>query len=226
MENQPFSLKWKDNSQMDTSQKPQIDDEEVINPSWDWKKQELDPLHINTEPDFSELDNNNWERKTSIIGLLPKLSIEALVYKFNYNDNQAVSQLDLFNLEKLNEDGKYKISSQNNSELTNIINAIKNIGENRGMKLVHSYLYKNSPNESSINISRGECLYNYIYFLQASHSSGKVILDFSSLNGPTESVIESSPGILLLLPGWVPYRITKNFSNENMLAIAGRFVAN
>ena len=58
MENQPFSLKWKDNSQMDTSQKPQIDDEEVINPSWDWKKQELDPLHINTEPDFSELDNN------------------------------------------------------------------------------------------------------------------------------------------------------------------------
>ena len=69
-------------------------------------------------------------------------------------------------------------------------------------------------------------MYNYIYFLQASHSSGKVILDFSSLNGPTESVIESSPGILLLLPGWVPYRITKNFSNENMLAIAGRFVAN
>ena len=92
------------------------------------------------------------------------------------------------------------------------------------MKLQHSYLYKNEPKESTINVARGECIYNYIYFLQGSHKSGNVILDFSSINGPSEQVIQSSPGILLLLPGWVPYSITKNMSNEDMIAVAGRFI--
>jgi len=232
MENQNKNFSWRSDSQEQDNQQPQATEEQLNEDvkdisSWDWQEQELDPLNINTESDFSELDNNNWERKTSIIGLLPKLSIEALVYKFNYNDIQAVSQLDLSNLEKVNEDGKYKVPLQNdNDELINILTGIKNIGESRGMKLLHSYLYKNSPNESSINISRGECIYNYIYFLQADHSSGTVILDFSALNGPTEQVIESSPGLLLLLPGWVPYSITKNLSNKDMIAVAGRFVAN
>ena len=195
-------------------------------PTWDWKENELDPLHIETPSDFTDLETNDWESKTSILGLLPKLKVEALLYKFNYNDPKAISQIDLSNLKKLNDDGKYEIPIQENSdELINILTAIKNIGKSRGMKLIHSYLYKNSSNESSINISRGECLYNYVYFLQANHNSGDVILDFSSINGPSEQVMESSTGILLLLPGWVPYRITKNNSNQDMIAIAGRFVA-
>jgi len=219
MENPQFTLNWEPNPQQ-----PEVIKDNKNNSSWDWKEHELDPLNINTKSDFLELDNNNWERKTSFIGLLPKLSIEALIYKFNYDNTKAISQLDLSTLEKINEDGKYKIPLQSNNELDDILIGIKNIGENRGMKLVHSYLYKNSPNESSINISRGECIYNYIYFLQAGYSSGNVILDFSSLNGPTEQVIESSTGLLLLLPGWVPYRITKNLSNTDMIAIAGRFI--
>ena len=220
MENPQFTLNWKSNPQQ-----LEVIKDNKNNSSWNWKEEELDPLNINTKSDFLELDNNNWERKISLIGLLPKLSIEALIYKFNYDDTKAISQLDLSTLKKINEDGKYKIPLQINNELNNILTGIKNIGENRGMRLVHSYLYKNSPNESSINISKGECIYNYIYFLQADYSSGNVLLDFSSLNGPTEQVIESSTGFLLLLPGWVPYRITKNLSNADMVAMAGRFVA-
>ena len=192
-------------------------------PTWNWEDQNKDPLNLNTPSDFSELNPQDWEKKTSVLGLLPKLSIEALLYKFNYNDSEATSRIDLNSLESLDNDGKYKIDFQNNNELINILTAIKNIGESRGLKLQHSYLYKNSPNESIINISRGECQYNYIYFLKASHNSGDVVLDFSAINGPSEKVIDSSTGILLLLPGWVPYSISKNQSTEDMIAIGGRF---
>ena len=198
--------------------------QENHNEEWDWEENSMDPLNTNTPSDFSELKVDDWEKKTSVLGLLPKLKIEALLYKFNYDDHKAVSGIDLDNLESLDNDGRYKIDFQNNNELIDILTAIKNIGESRGLKLQHSYLYKNTPNESIINISRGECQYNYIYFLKASYNSGDVVLDFSAINGPSEKVIDSSTGLLLLLPGWVPYSITKNQSTEDMVAISGRLI--
>ena len=214
---------WGEQSQEKQPQQGWGEQSQENTPAWNWEDQNKDPLNLNTPSDFSELNPQDWEKKTSVLGLLPKLSIEALLYKFNYNDSEATSMIDLNSLESLDNDGRYKINFQNNNELINILTAIKSIGESRGLKLQHSFLYKNSPNESSINISRGECQYNYIYFLKANHNSGDVVLDFSAINGPSEKVIDSSTGILLLLPGWVPYSISKNQSTEDMIAIGGRF---
>jgi len=219
---------WGDHQPQEQSQQnwgePQPTGDQLDNTSWNWEEEQLDPLNLNTPSDFIELESNNWEQKTSILGLLPKLKIEALVYKFNYDDNKAIANIDLNNLEKLDNDGRYRINAAGNTELADILIAIRSIGESRGLKLHHSFLHKNAPNESTINISRGECQYNYIYFLKANHNSGDVVLDFSALNGPSEKVIDASNGILLLLPGWVPYSITKNLSGEDMIAISGRFI--
>ena len=192
--------------------------------TWNWEEESIDPQNLNTPTEFSELNSNDIDQKTSFLGLIPKLKIEPLIYKFNYNDEEALSRINLDNLQSLDNDGKYKIDYQDNDDLINILTSIKNIRESRGLKLQHSFLYKNSPRESTINISRGECIYNYIYFLKANHNSGDVVLDFSAINGPSEKVIDASNGILLLLPGWVPYNITKNLSNEDMVAISGRFI--
>lgn len=218
--------------QVDNTQIPTTWDGQPENENLDlnWGKQpKQEPLNqeeiyeTKTPGDFLDTDAEEWETKTSILGLLPKLKIEALLYQFNYNNELATKEIIDSGFNNLDNDGKYKINYQHNTELANILGAIKNIGESRGMKLQHSYLYKNEPKESSINIARGECIYNYIYFLQGDYNSGNIVLDFSAINGPSEQVIQSTPGILLLLPGWVPYSITKNLSNTDMIAVAGRF---
>ena len=193
-------------------------------PTWGEQLQEHENKLPSLEGDFENIVVEEWEAKTSILGLLPKLKVEALLYQFQYNNKLAVEEIIRSGFDSLDSDGRYKINYQPNTELANILGAIKDIGKSRGMKLQHSYLYKNEPKESTINVARGECIYNYIYFLQGSSQSGNAILDFSSINGPTEQVIQSSPGVLVLLPGWVPYSITKNQSNQDMIAIAGRFI--
>ena len=190
--------------------------------SWDWSKENIDPLGISTPSDFQNLEINEWEMKTSLLGLLPKLKIESLVYKVDYSNEQVTQDLLNNNLTPVDNDGKYALKPQEGTELNKVLFAIKNIAETRGMKVKHSFVYKNSPNESSINISRGECRYNYLYFSQASFDSGDVVLDLSAINGPSEQLLQASPGLLLLLPGWVPYRITRNKSNQDMIAIGGR----
>lgn len=194
-------------------------------PPMNWEGQPLQPNVDNSyteNEDFRELEVRDWEMKTSLLGLLPKLKIESLVYKVDYNNEQVTQDLLNNNLTPLDNDGKYTLKPQEGTELNKVLFAIKNIAETRGMKVKHSFVYKNSPNESSINISRGECRYNYLYFSQASFNSGDVVLDLSAINGPSEQLLQASPGLLLLLPGWVPYRITKNLSNKDMIAIGGR----
>jgi hypothetical protein len=184
------------------------------------------PSDENTGYDFQDTtDVEGWNSQVSLLGLLPKLKVEALLYKINKNNELAIKEIEDAGYEKLDKDGRHQIKYRPNTELSEILSIIKNVGENRGMKLLHSFLYKNEPKESTINIARGECKYNYIYFLQGDYKSGEVVLDFSAINGPSEQVIETTPGILLMLPGWVPYSISKNESEKDMIAIAGRFVA-
>jgi hypothetical protein len=160
----------------------------------------------------------------SFLGLLPKLKIEALIYKIEGNNKEALQEIIESGFEPVDKDNKYKISPKPEGELLNILKTIREISNIRGMEIDHSFLYKNSPNESNINISRGECLYSFVYFIQADSNSGELILDLSALNGPAEQVLEASPGILVLLPGWVPFRISKNQSKNDMVAIGGRFI--
>ena len=209
-------LNWEEPQQLPL----QVDKEN--NSSWDWKEENMEPTQSSPE-DFQDLDQDNWKRNHSFLGLLPKLKIESLVYKFDYDNKNILNEITNSGFEPLDKDNKFKIKYKEGTELSNVLKSIKYIGDERNLSLQHSFLYKNAPNESIINIARGECVYNYIYFIQASHNSGQVVLDLSSLNGPAEQVLEASTGILVLLPGWVPYRISKNESSQDMVAIAGRF---
>ena len=234
MENQNIQwANWEEQPQ-ETNEQSQINwgeqpQEENI-PTWGEQPQQEQP-QINEEDSFStheshieELNIPEWELKTSLLGLFPKLKIESLIYKVDYNNAQVTQDLLNGGFDSVNNDGMYKLKPQPGSELNKVLFAIKNIAETRGMKVQHSFLYKNSHNESVINMSRGNCRYNYIYFAQASHNSGDIVLDLSAIDGPSEQLLEASSGLLLLLPGWVPYRITKNTSNEDMIAIAGRLI--
>lgn len=220
---------WDERPQEEQSQNTQQvnwDEKESSNNGTEWVSDISEsPIDISNYDFENTVTQENWQTKSSLIGLLPKVKIEALVYKLNYNNEQAINEIIGAGYERLDDDGRYQIKYKPNTELSEILGTIKNIGEARGMKLHHSFLYKNEPKESSINISRGDCRYNYIYFLQGDYDSGQVVIDFSSINGPSEQVIETTPGILLLLPGWVPYSISKNKSDKDMIAISGRFVA-
>ena len=193
--------------------------------NWEEQPQEVskDITYDSQPTDFNDIDSSNWERHYSFLGKLPKVPIDILLFKLDYNNENITNEIVNSGFEPVDKDNRYKIHYQGNSELTKVLNSIKNIGDLRGFDLHHSYLYKNSPNESVLNIAKGQCIYNYIYFTQAEYNSGDVILDFSALNGPSEKILENSPGILALIPGWVPYRISKNSSTKDMIAIGGRF---
>ena len=220
---QPQQVSWGEQPQQEQPQQSWGEQPQEEQPQQSWGEQPQENNEVQSPSDFEDLKTEDWERKHSFLGLLPKLKIEALLFKIDYDNNKVIQEISQKGYTPIDKDNRYKINYEGNPELINVLNSIKNIGNIRGMELHHSYLYKNSPNESILNISKGECIYNYIYFVQAEHNSGDIILDLSALNGPSEKIIDASTGILLLLPGWVPYRISKNESNQDMVAIAGKF---
>ena len=64
--------------------------------------------------------------------------------------------------------------------------------------------------------------FDFIYFLRADKDKGNLILDLSSINGPSVQAFQSSAGILVLIPSWVSYSITRNKSTDDFIAIGGK----
>ena len=174
--------------------------------------------------DFSYLDEVSYIKNSSYLGSFNKIQIDTKVWNLNHNNEQIYNDLLSNRPNKLDEDGRYECNPQPNSELENLINTIFNIGKDQGLKLNHCFLLKTQPNESHLNITKGNPKYNFIYFIQAKYNSGDIILDFSSIKGPSLKALDSNTSTLSLIPGWVPYRITKNTSDKEMIAIVGNFI--
>lgn len=201
---------------------------EEVNVNWsDANSTPAKQVEFSTEENIisqEDLDNNNLERTFSFLGNVPSNIINTKLWYVNKSNQEILTDLNLNNLELLNKDCKYQLDLQPNTSLADLMVSISKIGLKSGLKLNNAFLYRLKPNESSINIFKGNPKAHFIYFIQGNHDSGEVILDLSSIGGPSNKLLDSTPGILSIFDGWVPYRISKNTSDGDLIAIAGTFI--
>ena len=221
-------------------------------PSFNWEEP-IDPLDTNvgehqnpnphiessSDPDLIQKDlntkdniinpndiaNSKLERDFNYIGNIPSLSVNTKLWKVNVDNNEILSKdIDLNKLDSIDNESKFKLNLQPENSLSNLLLSISKTGLNSGLKLNNAFLYRVKPNESTLNIFKGNPKTHFIYFLQADYNSGEILLDLSAINGPTVKTLDSTPGILIMFDGWVPYRISKNISKKDLIAIAGTFI--
>lgn len=189
-------------------------------------------------PDFPKFDdsfkNDKNEAKTDIteiqtldnkdynfLGNIRNMDIFSSLYKINHDPQSILSEIDLNNLTPLDNDGRFKLSTTPESNLGRTLSSIKLLCKERGLVMNNFFLYKISSKESCLNIFKGNPTNHFIYFLQANHDSGDLVIDLSSINGPSTKILDPTPGMLTILPGWTPYRISKNMSTQDFIAIGG-----
>lgn len=166
-----------------------------------------------------EIDDKNY----SFLGTVKNIELTPELYFITRDNNEALKDINFDNLEPLDNDGHYKFKSTGNSELSHIAGTIRDIASNKKLKLSNIFLYKNSKGESTINFSKDKPAMNFIYILKGNKQSGNVILDLKALNGPSVQAFETIPGILCLFQGWIPFSISKNLDDQDLVAIGGSF---
>ena len=207
----------------------------------DWGTDNTSETDVETQNDFdnfsSEMEEpieenstfdvntpENFEKKYSFLGAVTRIKVDTLQYKFDYDNEKATIETHNLPLTPLDQDGKFKLNlDENTPELNNIVSGIREVAFDMGLNINHAYLYNNFPKESSTNISKtNNSQFDFIYFLKADKDKGNLILDLSSINGPSVQAFQSASGILVLIPSWVSYSITRNNSTDNFMAIGGK----
>ncbi len=178
-----------------------------------------------------DLGTNETDRKHTRLGMVQNVNIRPTLWKLNYDNSKILEEINSANLEplgkgpagKANEDGIFKLETGPGTALSELLEGIQDIAKRQMKELSNVFIYKNGPRESTLNLFTGNPKNNFIYFVEGDFNTGDVVIDFSSLKGPTNRITESTPGIFIELEGWVPFRITKNLSDKNLVAIGGSF---
>ena len=119
-------------------------------------------------------------------------------------------------------DGRFDFSPTANSELGKLIECVlKTSMDEHNLKIIDCNVIKCNPNESFLNIFSGKFPFNFLYVAQSNDDVGEIVLDFSAMGGPSFNTRKYEEGSLILIPGWVPYRISKNNSQQDHILIAG-----
>ena len=175
------------------------------------------PLDAPQENLLFDLPSVNY----SFLGSTLKLKVTNDLYQINCDNDKVLEELDLENLNPIGNEGLYEINPQPDTELGNLIGTITRIGITKGQKITNCFLHKIEPPSSALNLFKNKPNSNFIYFIQGKYNSGEVILDLSSIGGPTSKLLDTTQNILSILPGWVPYRIGKNISEQPLFALVG-----
>ena len=160
------------------------------------------------------------EKEFSYLGGVDILKLKNELYFFNFNSDLLLNELQDQNLKPLGSDGLYQPQITPNSELEKLVANISELGKSKGLNLNSLLVKKIQPSESSLNIFKGKPKSNFIVFIQGNYDSGDVVLDLSSMGGPSQKLLDTTPHHLSIIPGWIPYSITKN--NE-LIAIVGSY---
>ena len=214
---------WQNWGEQPQQQQPQ-QEQPQINWGEQHQPQQEQPQNINNIPtsDTTSLHINS-EKSYSYLGGVDLLKVKNELYYLKYTPTQILGELQSHNLNPIGNDGLYQTTFTQETQLGGLVSSIGNIAKSKGLELTSTLVKKLQPSESSLNIIKGNPKINFILFLQGDHNSGEIILDLSSLNGPVSKVIDTAPNHLTLIPGWVPYRITKNTSDKELIALVGTF---
>ena len=176
-----------------------------------------------SEVDYNPIIDNNSDLKEEIefIGRTNELYYHGDLFNIKLNNLKILEDINNLDLKTIDDNGRHEFNPSGNSELGKLIHIILKICMTKNLKIIDSSIIKTKPNESFLNINKGKPHFNFIYFAQSSQKSGEVIIDFSSIGGPSFRLNKPPQGELLMIPGWIPYRISKNQSNEDNILITG-----
>ena len=208
-------VNWGEQQHQEKNEQPQVNwgeqpTTESTTPSWSWEESESNEEETENVSNYDILESSS------------EIRIQPLIYKLNSNVDQALIDLKDISLDLLNNEGKYDFNPQPNSELGKIIEKIVKVGISHKLKVTNCFIYKIKPNEPLLNLNPTKPIVSFYFYLKSDTNGGNVIMDLTSISGP--SVIahpNPNPDELILIPGWIPTRISKNTSNEDIIIIAG-----
>jgi hypothetical protein len=209
-------LKWTPSGNEETQNtQPNLDPVEELPP---FPPQQLDN---NFFPEEEQTPTSPPLPLSSYLGEVNKFQISNHLYHFNIDNSQTVKDLKNLNLVVLNDDCKFDFNPEQNTSLGKVIENIVKVSSQKQLKIKECFLYKVPNNHSILNIFESKTKYSFIYILQSNNEGGDIILDLSSIGGPSIPLKNPPEGILNILPGWIPYKVSKNNSNKELIFIAG-----
>ena len=171
-----------------------------------------------TENDNSQDNNTNF----SVIGKTDELFWHGYLYNLNCNNTNIKNEIKNLDSTPKKNDGRYEFNPQENSELGKFVKSLLECSlQEFDLRILDCNIIKCAPNESFLNIFSGKPSHNFIYVAQSNDNVGDIVIDFSSMGGPSYGIKKYEEGTLLLIPGWIPYKIAKNNSQQDHILIAG-----
>ena len=188
--------------------------------------QPIEELDLTINEIQNPISNNTDNKITpqtsfSYLGEVSKLQISNHLYQLDFNTSQSILELNNINLTKLNDDCKFDFNPKPNTSLGKIIENIVKISIKKQLKIKECFLYKVPKDHSILNIFNSKSKNTFIYCIQSNNKGGNIILNLSSIGGPSVPIVTSPEGILNIIPGWIPCSISKNTSNKELIFIAG-----
>jgi hypothetical protein len=168
------------------------------------------------------LEPNLPSKLYSALGSIPRIEVKNNLYQLYIDNVKAISDLRSLDLTpRKGDDGRYDFDPKTNTELGKIIESIVSIAIRENLRVTDCTVIINKVNESVLNIFRGKPTKSFIYILQGNNQSGDIVLDLASMGGPATKLIDNYPGLLSVFDGWVPFHISKNNSDDDLIIIAG-----
>lgn len=165
----------------------------------------LDLINISAEVvSFTDIDNKKLY--TELVGLDERASYDPTSVKFE---------------DRI-------IPYQEGSEFEKLIRKILDIGNEKGLSLLHYHALIHQPLEATdthhhLNFSNNTTSLSWVYYVSVPKDSGKLIFMLDAYRLMPSYTYEPVEGMLVLFPSWLLHKVTKNMSNDVRISIAGDF---
>jgi len=232
MENPENQINWGDTDNQNSTSEPLQWGSNVEKPNIEDKTpQEGWGVEFNKEEpnnNFEIKENNIPKEEDDILnniityeGQTNELYFNMELFTIKADNSKIIDEINQLDLQETKDEGRFTYNPLPNTESGNLIHNLVKLGIKRNLKFIDSTILKTNPNESILNTLAYKPAFNFIYYVKSNDQSGKIIVDFGSIGGPSYGLRKPADGQLLIIPGWVPFRISKNNSNEPQILIAG-----
>ena len=231
LDNQNNEIDWNNHSENPQNQENELKWGETT-PNWEEKmmNESVEPPSIIDSKSSLDNTDNNSNEDFNFMGSTNELYYNGFLFDLKVDNSKILEEINNLNLELTPEDGRYSFNPSKDSELGKLIHILVKIGIRDNTKIIDTSIIKTKPGESFLNIFKKKPQFNFIYFAQSNEKSGEVIIDFSTIGGPSYSIKKPTShstflttNQLIVLPGWIPYRISQNKSEDDNILITGMY---